>query len=119
MNNEIQAVPFESLKSLPVADLVGRVAQLEYLFELALTKLQEQEREIASLKVKHAREDAGWFSEAEVAEKLNISVKTLRRWRKSGVISCVISPTGRVQYSQDHIDEYLKKCTQHDKLRAA
>ncbi len=119
MSNEIQAVQLDSLKSLPVADLVGRVAQLEYFFELALAKIKEQEKEIASLKVKHARDDAGWFSEAEVAEKLGISKQTLQRWRKNKVISCVISPTGRVQYSQTHIEEYLRKCTQRDKLRAA
>ena len=43
----------------------------------------------------------------EFAEKLNVSVKTLQRWDKAGILKARRSPTGRRYYTETQYLEYI------------
>ena len=45
---------------------------------------------------------------SEAAERLNVSVKTLQRWDREGVLKAYRTPTERRYYTEDQIDEILE-----------
>lgn len=45
---------------------------------------------------------------AEAANLLGVSVKTLQRWDRTGVLKAYRTPTDRRYYTQEQIDRYLK-----------
>lgn len=44
---------------------------------------------------------------SEVAEQLNVSVNTLQRWDRDGILSAYRTPTNRRYYTQEQINDYL------------
>jgi DNA-binding transcriptional MerR regulator len=42
-------------------------------------------------------------SEKEAARLWGVAPRTLRAWRKAGLIDCTYTPTGRVRYTLDQI----------------
>jgi hypothetical protein len=45
----------------------------------------------------------------EAAERLNVSVKTLQRWDREGILVAQRNPKGRRIYTEDQIDKILEK----------
>lgn len=45
----------------------------------------------------------------EVAEQLNVSVKTLQRWDRDGILEAERTPTDRRYYTQEQINDYMNK----------
>ena len=43
------------------------------------------------------------------AELLNVSVKTLQRWDREGILTAKRTPTDRRFYTEEQLQEYLKK----------
>jgi putative resolvase len=43
----------------------------------------------------------------EVAEKLNVHVKTLQRWDREGILKAKRTPTGRRYYTKEMLEEFL------------
>jgi excisionase family DNA binding protein len=46
---------------------------------------------------------------SEAAERLNVSVKTLQRWDRDGVLKALRTPTDRRYYTDEQIDSLLEK----------
>jgi excisionase family DNA binding protein len=57
------------------------------------------------------------FSVDRAAQLLGISVKTVRRETTIGRLPCARVGSRTIRYSQEHIDEYIRRCT--DDGRAA
>lgn len=50
------------------------------------------------------------LSEPEAARVLDVSLRTLQRYRKAGVIGFHRKHTGRIYYSVDQLTEYRTRC---------
>lgn len=55
----------------------------------------------------------------DVAERLNISVKTLQRWDNEGILIAHRTPTNRRYYTEDQIQQYLHPSDNPHRLRVA
>lgn len=44
----------------------------------------------------------------EFAKKINVSVSTLQRWDREGILVAYRTPTNRRYYTDDHYEKYLK-----------
>ena len=51
----------------------------------------------------------------EFAELLNVSVKTLQRWDRDKVLIAKRTPTNRRFYTEEQLQEYLKKSDKNAK----
>ena len=49
------------------------------------------------------------YKPQEFAEMLNVSVKTLQRWDREGILIAKRTPTDRRFYTEEQLQEYLKK----------
>ena len=49
------------------------------------------------------------YKPKEFAELLNVSVKTLQRWDMEGILKAKRTPTDRRFYTEEQLQEYLKK----------
>ena len=49
------------------------------------------------------------YKPKEFAELLNVSVKTLQRWDREGILTAKRTPTDRRFYTEEQLQEYLKK----------
>ena len=49
------------------------------------------------------------YKPKEFAELLNISVKTLQRWDREGILKAKRTQTDRRFYTEEQLQEYLKK----------
>ena len=49
------------------------------------------------------------YKPKEFAELLNVSVKTLQRWDREGILIAKRTPTDRRFYTEEQLQEYLKK----------
>ena len=49
------------------------------------------------------------YKPKDFAELLNVSVKTLQRWDRDGILAAKRTPTNRRFYTQTQLEEYLKK----------
>ena len=49
------------------------------------------------------------YKPKEFAELLNVSVKTLQRWDREGILTAKRMPTDRRFYTEEQLQEYLKK----------
>jgi len=49
------------------------------------------------------------YKPKEFAELLNVSVKTLQRWDREGILRAKRTPTDRRFYTEEQLQEYLKK----------
>jgi hypothetical protein len=45
----------------------------------------------------------------QAAERLNVSVKTLQKWDREGILKAYRTPTDRRYYTEDQIDKILEK----------
>jgi len=55
------------------------------------------------------------YSRKEFAEKIGISVETIRQWERKGLIKCLRTPTGRPFYTEESYTEYLERCKKVEK----
>ena len=55
------------------------------------------------------------YKPKDFAELLNVSVKTLQRWDREGVLIAKRTPTDRRFYTQDQLEKYLKKSDKNAK----
>lgn len=55
------------------------------------------------------------YKPKEFAELLNVSVKTLQRWDRNKVLIAKRTPTGRRFYTEEQLQEYLKKSDKNAK----
>lgn len=55
----------------------------------------------------------------DVAERLNISVKTLQRWDNEGILLAHRAPTNRRYYTEDQIQPYLHPSEKTHRLKIA
>lgn len=51
------------------------------------------------------------LSRRKVAERLSVSVSTLKRWEKAGEITWTKTPGGGVRFKEEWIESVLKKRT--------
>ena len=49
------------------------------------------------------------YKPKDFAELLNVSVKTLQRWDREGILTAKRTPTDRRFYTEEQLQEYLKK----------
>ena len=49
------------------------------------------------------------YKPKEFAELLNVSAKTLQRWDMEGILTAKRTPTDRRFYTEEQLQEYLKK----------
>ena len=49
------------------------------------------------------------YKPKDFAELLNVSVKTLQRWDREGILIAKRTPTDRRFYTEEQLQEYLKK----------
>ena len=49
------------------------------------------------------------YKPKEFVELLNVSVKTLQRWDREGILTAKRTPTDRRFYTEEQLQEYLKK----------
>ena len=49
------------------------------------------------------------YKPKDFAELLNVSVKTLQRWDREGILIAKRTPTDRRFYTEEQLREYLKK----------
>ena len=49
------------------------------------------------------------YKPKDFAELLNVSVKTLQRWDRDGILTAKRTPTDRRFYTQEQLDEFIKK----------
>ena len=54
------------------------------------------------------------YKPKEFAELLNVSVKTLQRWDRDKVLIAKRTPTDRRFYTEEQLQEYLKKSGKND-----
>lgn len=50
------------------------------------------------------------YSEAEAADRLGVSAKSLRGWRVKGLVPYSRLPGGRVGYSDGQVNEIIRQC---------
>ena len=55
------------------------------------------------------------YKPKDFAELLNVSVKTLQRWDREGVLIAKRTHTDRRFYTQDQLEKYLKKSDKNAK----
>ena len=55
------------------------------------------------------------YKPKEFAELLNVSVKTLQRWDMEGILTAKRTPTDRRFYTEEQLQEYLKKSDKNAK----
>ena len=55
------------------------------------------------------------YKPKDFSELLNVSVKTLQRWDREGVLIAKRTPTDRRFYTQEQLNEYLKKSDKNAK----
>ena len=55
------------------------------------------------------------YKPKEFAELLNVSVKTLQRWDREGILTAKRTPTDRRFYTEEQLQEYLKKSDKNAK----
>ena len=55
------------------------------------------------------------YKPKDFAELLNVSVKTLQRWDRDGILTAKRTPTDRRFYTQEQLEEYLKKSDKNAK----
>ena len=48
------------------------------------------------------------YKPKDFAELLNVSVKTLQRWDRDGILTAKRTPTDRRFYTQEQLDEFIK-----------
>jgi DNA-binding transcriptional regulator YiaG len=51
------------------------------------------------------------YTTSEFAKKIGVSVSTLRRWDKDGILIAHRKPSGRRFYMQDQYEEYISRFT--------
>ena len=49
------------------------------------------------------------YKPKDFAELLNVSVKTLQRWDREGVLIAKRTPTNRRFYTEEQLEQYFKK----------
>ena len=54
------------------------------------------------------------YKPKEFAELLNVSVKTLQRWDRDKVLIAKRTPTNRRFYTEEQLQQYLKKSDKND-----
>lgn len=60
--------------------------------------------------IQHQQNPHRLMRESEAAAYLNVSARTLARWREDRVIGCIQPKQGlTVLYRRDHLDEFLQK----------
>ena len=47
------------------------------------------------------------YSQKETAAILGVTVQTIHRWRKAGLLGYILMPGGDVRYRWSHIEEFL------------
>ena len=55
------------------------------------------------------------YKPKDFAELLNVSVKTLQRWDRDGILTAKRTPTDRRFYTQEQSEEYFKKSDKNAK----
>lgn len=55
------------------------------------------------------------FKPREMANKLNVSVRTLQTWDNNGVLVAKRSPTNRRFYTDEQLQEYLRNAERRSK----
>lgn len=55
------------------------------------------------------------FKPREMANKLNVSVRTLQAWDNNGVLVAKRSPTNRRFYTDEQLQEYLRNAERRSK----
>ena len=55
------------------------------------------------------------YKPKEFAELLNVSVKTLQIWDMEGILTAKRTPTDRRFYTEEQLQEYLKKSDKNAK----
>lgn len=86
------------------------VAQKDFeidICETTLMALSDKDREFLSAMVSDAKESRV----ADIAERMNVTIDYLQKYRKRLIDSGVIEPAGRgyVRYAVPYIQEYLRK----------
>ena len=56
-----------------------------------------------------------YHTEPEAAEILGLSDRTLRTYRRKGLIHCYRFPGGRIRYADRHLFDFLNRCEQAGK----
>ena len=49
------------------------------------------------------------YSVSQFAQALGVSVKTLQRWDREGILKAYRTPTNRRYYTQTHYEDYRQK----------
>jgi len=76
---------------------------------------------VASLlaKIEQLKNPNRLLREAEAAARLNVSPRTLARWREDRVIGCIQAKEGMtVLYKPEHIEEFLQRSEVRPKVRS-
>jgi hypothetical protein len=98
--------------STPTADRRARSAIMIEVFRTDDMNAQLNIKLIATLLslVDHVRNQDRLFTEQEVAYVLNVSVTTVRYWRKEGLISYVSFEGGAIRFRWEHIESRIADC---------
>lgn len=90
------------------AEFMGRFQRMEE-YILASSAIIQEYREIKS----HTQDEKRLITPQEAAKLLQVSKRTLIRYKQTGKISFVKYDSGKVMYYYDDIIEYLTKNRQH------
>ena len=56
------------------------------------------------------------YKPKEFAKLLNVSVKTLQRWDREGILKAFRTPTNRRYYTNEHLILYKSRCKNDNSL---
>jgi len=70
--------------------------------------------------VQHVRNRERLLTEDEVAYLFGVDIQTVRKWRKEGLIGCVIFEGSIIRYKWEHVEARIESCERvARRLRAA
>jgi len=53
--------------------------------------------------------DKLFYTDKDLCEALEVDRRTLHRWREKRLISFIRTPTGKIRYTREHIEEWIRR----------
>lgn len=50
-----------------------------------------------------------YYTDKEFCKEMEIDRRTSKRWRDKRIIGFILTPTGKIRYTQGHIDAFNKR----------